>query len=72
MCVCERGSLFSQPTSNRTRENSLRLHQEKFRLDVRKDFFREKVVKQENRLPRGAAEPPSLEAVKQHAAWGQG
>lgn len=37
--------------------------QRSFRLDLRKDFFTERVIKHENRLPRGMIVSPSLEVL---------
>jgi len=55
---------FSQVISNRTRGNGLRLHLERFRLDIMKNILSKRAVRSGNGLSREEMESLYLEVFK--------
>jgi len=56
--------LFTRVYIDRTRGNGFKLIQGRFRLDIRKKFFTQRVGTHRSRLCREAVDAPSLETFK--------
>jgi len=57
-------NLFTRACCDRTRSNSFKLREGRFRLHIRKKYFTMRVVKHRNRLPREVVEAPSLNTFR--------
>jgi len=60
----DRENLFSRACWDRTRSNSFKLREGRFRLDIRKKFFTMRVVKYWNRFPSEVVDAPPLKTFK--------
>ena len=56
--------LFTRVDSDWTRGDGFQLRQGRFRLDIRRNFFTQRMVTHWNRLPKEAVDAPFLEAFK--------
>ena len=56
--------MFTRVDSDRTGGNDFKLREGRFRLDVRRNFFSQRVAMHWNRLLKEVVDAPSLEALK--------
>ena len=65
-------SFFSHVTRDRTRGNDLKLHQRRLSLDIKKNFFFERVVKNWYRLSRQVESPGAVQDTFRCCTKGHG
>ena len=59
-----RERFFTRTCSDKTRGNSFKVEESRFRLDIRRKFFTVRVVQYWSRFPREIVDTPSLEVFK--------
>lgn len=62
----ERADPFFFGPRDRAHGSGSKLHQERFRLDIRRHFFNKREVKPQIRVPREVANTPGTSAFKTH------
>jgi len=58
-----REGLFIRACRNRMRRNGFKLEEGRFRLDIKKKFFTERIMRCSKTLPRDVVGAPSLEVL---------